>query len=581
MRRACAAAGAIALLTFAPAVSAAEPDRATLERYAKATWASFVAMTDENSGLPTDILNADGTRVPQTSTTNIGAYMWSAVAAERLRIIGRTELVRRLRVTLSTLEQMERHEPSGQYFNWYDHRTGAKLTVWPPSGAPLTPILSSVDNGWLATGLQIVRTEVPGLAGRADALYDSMDFGLYYVPERNRILFHYRPDDPAASPCCYDTVVSESRIADYIGTAKGELPPKTYYGRWRTFPDSCNPEQETQPSGFMRTYLGVDVYEGSYPYGNTRLVPSWGGSMFEALMPALFVPEESWGAGSWRQNHPLTVDAQIDHGLNVAGYGYWGFSPANVPEGGYSVYGVDAIGMDRNGNPSNEDRTLVDRGYPGCPGRDPVPDPPASAYTNGVVTPHAAFLALRYRPQETMANLARLEAIPGMFGKWGFADSVNVDSYHVSPAYLSLDQGMIMAALGNELGRDVLRRAFATPEMRSALRPVLGAEEFNVQPRACTISGTPADDRLRGTRGDDVICGLGGDDRIDAREGSDIVYGDEGDDRVNGYLGADTLYGDEGDDRLEGSLGADVLAGGPGNDQLDGGPGRDHLEQGG
>ena len=145
-------------------------------------------------------------------------------------------------------------------------------------------------------------------------------------------------------------------------------------------------------------------------------------------MPALFVPEESWGAGSWRQNHPLTVDAQIDHGLNVAGYGYWGFSPSNVPEGGYSVYGVDAIGMDRSGNPSNEDRTLVDRGYPGCPGRDPVPDPPASAYTNGVVTPHAAFLALRYRPHETMANLARLEAIPGMFGKWGFADSVNVDT---------------------------------------------------------------------------------------------------------------------------------------------------------
>ena len=154
---------------------------------------------------------------------------------------------------------MERHEPSGQYFNWYDHRTGEKLTVWPPSGAPLTPILSSVDNGWLATGLQIVRTQVPELAGRADALYDSMDFGLYYVPERNRILFHYRPDDPAASPCCYDTVVSESRIADYIGTAKGELPPKTYYGRWRTFPDSCDPAQETQPSGFMRTLPGASM----------------------------------------------------------------------------------------------------------------------------------------------------------------------------------------------------------------------------------------------------------------------------------------------------------------------------------
>ena len=51
--------------------------------------------------------------------------------------------------------------------------------------------------------------------------------------------------------------------------------------------------------------------------------------------------------------------------MTEAGYGYWGFSPANVPEGGYSVYGVDAIGMDPNGNPSNEDRTLVDRGFAG------------------------------------------------------------------------------------------------------------------------------------------------------------------------------------------------------------------------
>ena len=72
-------------------------------------------------------------------------------------------------------------------------------------------------------------------------------------------------------------------------------------------------------------------------------------------MPALFLPEERWGPGSWGANHPLTVRAQIHHGMTEAGYGYWGFSPANVPEGGYAGYGVDAIGMDPNGMPSNED----------------------------------------------------------------------------------------------------------------------------------------------------------------------------------------------------------------------------------
>ncbi|MEW9032172.1 MAG: DUF3131 domain-containing protein, partial [Planifilum fimeticola] len=124
-----------------------------LLRYAEDTWNSFVAMTDEKSGLPADRLHVDGTRSVETSTTNIGAYMWSALVAEELGFIDHEELVSRLSKTLGTLEKMERHEGSGQYYNWYDHRTGEKLTEWPSTGDPLTPILSSVDNGWLATGL--------------------------------------------------------------------------------------------------------------------------------------------------------------------------------------------------------------------------------------------------------------------------------------------------------------------------------------------------------------------------------------------------------------------------------------------
>jgi hypothetical protein len=54
-----------------------------------------------------------------------------------------------------------------------------------------------------------------------------------------------------------------------------------------------------------------------------------------------------------------------------------------------------------------------------------------------------------------------------------------VDSGVVSGAYLSLDQGMIMAALGNALGDDVLRRAFADRDLERALRPVIGIERFN------------------------------------------------------------------------------------------------------
>jgi hypothetical protein len=484
---------AIAALVIPTLASAADPtdltavQRATLLGYARTTWASFVAMTDDITGLPADSLDADGTASVQTSTTNIGAYMWSAVVAERLGIIGHGEVVARLSKTLHSLETMERDQtlgadgrPSGQYFNWYDHVTGAVLTIWPPTGEVVKPILSSVDNGWLAAAIHVVANTVPELSGRAATLFDSMDFGFYYRPAANRIAFYYRPSD-GDSPCCYDTIVSESRIASYIGIATGTIPAKEYFGAWRTFPATCDWNwQESQPVGVDRTYLGVKVFEGAYNYDGFRVVPGWGGSMFEALMPALFVPEEQWGPRSWAINHPLTVAAQIHHGMVEAGYGYWGFSPSNTPEGGYAAYGVDGIGMNPDGYPSNEDNTFVAPAY--C-GRPAVADPPPAAYTNGVVTPHAAFLALRYAPNAALADLAKLQANFTIYDKWGFHDSVNVGSGRVSGAYLSLDQGIIMAAIGNALSKDMLRDAFATKDFRKALQPVIGLETFNAGPR--------------------------------------------------------------------------------------------------
>ncbi len=463
-------------------------ERSTLLGYAEHTWASLVAMTDPDSGLPADSLEADGTPSVQTSTTNIGAYLWSTVVAERLGIIGHGEAVDRLTQTLTTLDGMERHQPSGQYFNWYDHSTGAKLIAWPPTGAPLKPILSSVDNGWLAAGLKVVAGAeagaAPVVAAKAKALFDSMHFGFYYRANVNRIAFFYAPSD-GESPCCYDTVVSESRIATYIGIATGEIPPKAYFGSWRTFPATCDWSwQETQPIGVSRTYLGVSVFEGAYPYDGFKVVPGWGGSMFEALMPDLFVPEDQWGPRSWAVNHPLTVAAQIHHGLVDTDYGYWGFSPSNIPEGGYDAYGVDAIGMNPDGYFSNEDHLGVNHGFGDCPGRPAVPDPAPSAYTDGVVTPHASFLALRFAPEQALANLANLRSDFDIYDKWGFRDSVNVDTGAVSSSYLSLDQGMVMGAIGNALAGDVLRDAFATKDVQAALKPVISMETFGAGPRS-------------------------------------------------------------------------------------------------
>src|SRR3954453_17179939 len=115
--------------------------RKRLLEYARTTYASLVAMTSPATGLPADRMSSAGVRSPETSTTNIGGFMWSTVVAEKLRIISHAEAVQRLDRVLDSLETMERHQPDGQYYNWYDINTLQKLAF----GGP--PRLSSVDNG--------------------------------------------------------------------------------------------------------------------------------------------------------------------------------------------------------------------------------------------------------------------------------------------------------------------------------------------------------------------------------------------------------------------------------------------------
>jgi hypothetical protein len=113
------------------------------------------------------------------------------------------------------------------------------------------------------------------------------------------------------------------------------------------------------------------VFEGAYQYQGLQLVPTWGGDMFEELMPDVFVPEATWGKNSFGRNHPLHVQAQIRHGMDDAKYGYWGFSPASNPNGGYREYGIDAIGLQTEGYTSDTEHTQVDLGYEGCVTKPP------------------------------------------------------------------------------------------------------------------------------------------------------------------------------------------------------------------
>ncbi len=478
-------------------------DRATLLRWAQDTWQSLVAMTDEQTGLPADNIPGDlSTRSGYTSPTNIGGLLWSAVVARELRIINPGECARMVRRTLQTLLRMEHHEPSGMYYNWYDEGTGEALRAWPGTGDTVHPFVSSVDNGWLGAALWVVRNSVPGAAKPARELFDRMRWDAFYNPGGDpdhhpvRLgglmhggFFPFDHDRPGGvyrgshidapdvwlTTHHYDTIVSESRITSYLGIMTGQAPPEHYFAAWRTFPATCDWSwPEMQPVGQTRTYLGIDVYEGAYTYRGMRIVPGWGGSMFEELMPNVFVPEEDWGPRSWGENHPLHVRAQIEHGMEEADYGYWGFSPASDPFANYREYGVDLLGMNPEGYFSDRERTNPDLGFGECrPATNPDPE-----YGDGVVTPHAAFLAMMHDPAQSYANLARIETDLGAYGPGGFYDAVAVGSGTVAERYLSLDQAMVMGAVGNVLAGDVLQRAFSTRQVEAALRPVIAMEEF-------------------------------------------------------------------------------------------------------
>ncbi|MCQ4160817.1 hypothetical protein NON00_12855 [Roseomonas sp. GC11] len=96
-----------------------------------------------------------------------------------------------------------------------------------------------------------------------------------------------------------------------------------------------------------------------------------------------------------------------------------------------------------------------------------------------------------------------------------------------------------------------------------------------------TLSGTPLNDKISGTSGDDIIFGgtdtssynpAGtGNDTLAGNAGQDTLIGGDGDDILSGGAGNDALYGGDGNDTLNGGTGADYLEGGAGDDTLHGG----------
>ena len=95
--------------------------------------------------------------------------MWSTVVAERLGFITHAQAVARLDKTLGLARDdgaASAERPVLQLVRPHERRGPDRLAA---DRDPVVPILSSVDNGWLATGIHVVANAVPGAVRREPA----------------------------------------------------------------------------------------------------------------------------------------------------------------------------------------------------------------------------------------------------------------------------------------------------------------------------------------------------------------------------------------------------------------------------
>ena len=425
-------------------------ERAFLERVAADTWRGLAALTDRENGLPVDHVrlaapptSGDGATDTTagadvgdyTSISNVGLHLAAVVAAREIGLVGDADAVAAVTRVLDTLDRVETYQ--GFFFNYYDTTSLERSSNF----------LSFVDTSWLTTGLILARASFPALAARCSRLIERMHYGFFYDARRHQVSHGYYVHRRARSRYDYGVLYTEARLGVLLGIGKGEIPEDAWLDMVRTYPADCAGQTATPRGVRRRRVHGHTVVSGWYEWGGVRFVPSWGGSMFEALMPALVVDERRFAAQSLGANDVAHVLVQRRFATEELGYPVWGMSPSATPTGdGYGEYGVPVLGT---------------RGY-----------------RPGAVTPHASALALLVDPEAAVANLRALAARFPVYGEYGFYDAVDPRTGAVARAYLALDQALFFLAVADHLKPHCVQDLFASdPIVRHAL-PLIGDERF-------------------------------------------------------------------------------------------------------
>ncbi len=396
--------------------SAAAPlparDQAYLLARAQEIWRWFRDYcTEEDHYLPPDNVQFQppAGAAHRTSPTNLGLALVSALCADALGVDGGEGLPLAEHM-LDTMERLPRWK--GHFYNWYH-----TITL-----RPLQPAyLSTVDSGNLAASLLAAAGAFRSrgradLAARCDALLAPMDFSPLYDERRRLFRIGLDANTGEPSPGWYDLMSSEARLAGYLAVSRGEADVR----HWRAL-------------GRMEVALG-----------RHRGMASWTGTMFEYLMPELFLPlaPESllWESAKFclyaqKRRAPLGLPwgvsesafYALDQGLHYR----------------YKAHGVGALALCRG-----MDRELV-------------------------LSPYSAFLALAIEPRAAVRDLRQFER-RGMLGPYGFYEALDCTPSRarregeIVRSVMAHHLGMSLIAVTNCLRDDCVRRwTMADPALRA------------------------------------------------------------------------------------------------------------------
>ena len=284
-----------------------------------------------------------------------------------------------------------------------------------PSDSPLAASAASLRSLLLETAqrLKQLTNDIATIAAEAERHADAMHYDFLFVESRQLLSIGYDGAAHELHSACYDLLASEARIASFIAVAKGDIPQQSWFR-------------------LDRSHIMVN--------GHPALL-SWTGTMFEYMMPAL-----------WMRTFPNTlisrslesaVRIQRDHVRNIP----WGISESGYakrdPQGryGYQAWGIPKLALKYG------------------------------AEDGPVISPYSTFLALSVLRKDAIANLRRMAAMNWM-GPYGFyeaADYIHTSQPELVRSWMAHHQGMCLLALTNLLKNNIVQNWFhASPRVRAA-----------------------------------------------------------------------------------------------------------------